>query len=114
MSKSRSESKFNIRAILGIIAGFLIILTGILTALKITPPIATTGAEITLGLWRILAGTIILISSFYISKYRKTNLIILFFGAFEVLVFIVEKDYSLLTLAPFIAILAGILGLIKK
>ena len=103
-----------IGVILGIIAGLLIIITGILTALKITPPITAAGSEVGLGIWRIFAGVLILIFSYIMKKQKMFAIIVLFLGAFEVLVFFVEKDYSLLLIAPFIAILAGILGLMRK
>ncbi|MCH7568009.1 MAG: hypothetical protein IIA87_01175 [Nanoarchaeota archaeon] len=100
--------------ILGIIAGLLMILTGILTALEITPAIAAVGLEVGLGIWRIIAGVIVLIFSFIMAKHKTASFLVIILGAFEVVVFIVEKDYSILTAAPFIAILAGILGLVKK
>jgi len=103
--------------ILGIIAGVIIIITGILTALKITPPIALQGLEVSLGIWRIFAGTIILFFVFISRKKpfaKMANVIIIFMGLFEIFVFYFEKDYSLLTIGGFIAILAGILGLIKR
>jgi len=100
--------------ILGVIAGLLMILTGVLTALKITPPIAALGLEIGLGIWRVFAGLIIVIASVKANKYPSNNFIILALGLFEILVFFLEKDYSILTISPFIAILAGILGLFKK
>ena len=101
---------------LGILAGFIIILTGILTALKITPPITLQGLEIGLGIWRILAGTVIIILVFASQKiYPKSlNFGIIIMGLFEIFVFYVEKDYTILFAGPFIAILAGTLGLINK
>lgn len=108
------KSKFTIASILGIIAGAIIILTGILTALKITPPIALTGLEIGLGAWRIFAGLIILIAAYLMPKNKLGAMIVIVMGFFEIFVFTVEKDYSLLTIAPFLAIIAGIIGIIKK
>ena len=108
------KSKFTIASILGMTAGTLIILTGILTALKITPPIALTGLEIGLGIWRIFAGLIILIGAYLIPKNKLGAIIVIVMGFFEVFVFSVEKDYTLLTIAPFLAILAGIIGIVKK
>lgn len=104
--------------ILGIVAGAIIILTGILTALKITPSIVLQGLEVGLGFWRIFAGSIILFLVFFVSREKDfaktTNIIILFMGVFEVFVFYFEKDYSILIIGPFIAILAGILGIMKR
>ena len=108
------EKEIKLSLIVGVIAGLLIILTGVLTALKITPPIAALGLEIGLGIWRIFAGLIVLIASVKINKYPSSSFIIIALGLFEILVFFVEKDYSILTIAPFIAILAGILGILKK
>ena len=103
--------------ILGIIAGAVIIITGILTALKITPPIVLQGLEVSLGIWRIFAGAIILFLVFISRKKdfaKPANVIIIFMGFFEIFVFYFEKDYSVLIIGGFIAILAGILGLIKR
>ena len=103
--------------VLGIISGIIIILSGILTALKITPPIALQGLEVALGSWRIFAGIVILFLVFISRKkpfVKLANIIIIFMGLFEIFVFYFEKDYSLLTIGPFIVILAGILVLIKK
>ena len=108
------KSKFTTASIIGMVAGALIILTGILTALKITPPIALIGLEIGLGIWRIFAGLIILTGAYLMPKNKLGAIIVLVMGFFEVFVFSVEKDYSLLTIAPFIAIFAGIIGIIKK
>lgn len=100
----------------GIIAGLIIILTGMLTALKLTPPITLQGLEITLGIWRIFAGTVILglvfISQKMYPKLMSSGIILM--GLFEILVFYFEKDYSILFIGPFIAILAGILRLSDK
>jgi len=106
------KKEIKISLIVGVLAGLLMILTGVLTALKITPPIAVLGLEI--GLWRVFAGLIVLIASVKVNKYPSSSFIILALGLFEILVFFVEKDYSILTISPFIAILAGILGLLKK
>lgn len=100
--------------ILGVTAGLIIVLTGILTALKITPGIFAAGLEVPLGIWRIFAGTLIIIFAFISKKQIPMNWIIIVFGVFEVLVFFVEKDYTILTAGPFLAILAGILGLVKR
>ena len=103
--------------IFGIIAGVIIIITGILTALKITPPIVLQGLEVALGGWRIFAGIVILFLVFISRKKpfaKLANVIIIFMGLFEIFVFYFEKDYSLLIIGGFIAILAGILGLIKR
>ena len=108
------KSKFTTASIIGMVAGALIILTGILTALKITPPIALTGLEIGLGIWRIFAGTIIVIFSIAMRKDRLYGFIPLALGIFEVFVFLFEKDYSILTVAPLIAIVSGIIGLFHK
>ena len=108
------EKKIKLSLIVGVIAGLLMILTGVLTALKITPPIAVLGLEIGLGIWRVFAGLIVLIASVNVNKYPSSSFIIIALGLFEILVFFVEKDYSILTTSPFIAILAGILGLLKK
>ena len=99
---------------LGIIAGLIIILTGVLTALKITPAIFAIGLEIALGIWRIFAGAMILVFAFISRKNLLFNWVLIFFGLFEILVFLIEKDYTILFAGPFIAILAGILGLMKK
>ena len=108
------EKEIKLSLIVGVIAGLLIILTGVLTALKITPPIAALGLEVGLGIWRIFAVLIVLIASIKINKYPPSSFIIIALGLFEILVFFVEKDYSILTISPFIAILAGILGILKK
>ena len=103
--------------IVGIIAGLIIVLTGILTALKLTPPITIQGLEIALGIWRIFAGIVILFFVFISRKEpfaKLSNTIIIFMGLFEIFVFYFEKDYSILTIGPFIVILAGILGFMKK
>jgi len=100
--------------VLGIIAGLIIILTGVLTALKITPPITAVGLEVSLGLWRIFAGSMILVFIFISRKNKIMNWVVIGFGAFEVLVFLIERDYTILFAGSFIAILAGILGLMKK
>lgn len=100
--------------ILGIIAGLIMIITGVLTALKITPPIAAVGQEIGLGIWRILAGLIVLGAAYVAQKNHKAHWAVIILGAFEIIVFAVEGDYSFWTAGPFIAILAGILGLLKK
>jgi len=108
------KKEIKLSLIVGVIAGLLMILTGVLTALKITPPIAVLGLEIGLGIWRVFAGLIVLIASVNINKYPSNSFIILALGLFEIFVFFVEKDYSILTISPFIAIIAGILGLLKK
>ena len=90
------------------------ILTGILTALKITPAIFAVGLEVTLGIWRIFAGSLIVVFVFMSRKNIRLNWIIIALGVFEIIVFLIEKDYTLLTIGPPIAILAGTLGLIKK
>lgn len=100
--------------IFGIIAGLIIVLSGILTALKITPQIAAVGLEVSLGIWRIFAGIMILVFVFISRKNRPMNWIVIAFGAFEILVYLIEKDYTVLFTAPFIAIISGIFGLIKK
>lgn len=100
--------------IFGIIAGALIIITGILTALKITPAIFAVGLEVALGIWRIFAGSLIIIFTFISRKNIMLNWVIVALGLFEIIVFMVEKDYTLLAIGPPIAILAGILGLIRK
>ena len=112
--KEEMKNKNNVAVVLGIIAGILIILTGILTALKITPPITAVGLELYLGLWRIFAGTIIVIFSITMRKDRLYGIIPLALGIFEVFVFLFEKDYSILTIAPLIAIVSGIIGLFHK
>jgi len=99
---------------LGIFAGLVIILTGILTALKITPVIAAVGLEVVLGIWRVFAGIMILVFVFISRKNKIMNWIVIAFGVFEILVFLGERDYTILFVGPFIAILAGILGLMKK
>ena len=78
----------NVAVFFGIIAGMLIILTGILTALKITPPITAVGLELYLGLWRIFAGTIVVIFSIAMGKDRLYGIIPLALGVFEIFVFI--------------------------
>lgn len=103
------RGRINVSLILGVIAGLLILLTGILTALKLTPPITAVGLEVSLGIWRIFAGILVGIFSVVMVKHKAGSSIVLLLGLFEVLVFFVEKDYSVLTVAPFIAILAGIL-----
>jgi len=108
------NKKRNVAIFLGIIAGVLIILTGILTALKITPPITATGSEVLLGLWRIIAGVVIVIFSILVVKNKFYGIAPIIFGAFEILVFFVEKDYTILVIAPFIAILSGIISLFHK
>ena len=112
--KEEMKNKNNVAVVLGIIAGILIILTGILTALKITPSITAVGLELYLGLWRIFAGTIIVIFSIAMRKDRLYGIIPLALGIFEVFVFLFEKDYSILTVAPLIAIVSGIIGLFHK
>ena len=89
-------------------------MTGILTALKITPPIFAAGLEVALGIWRIFAGSLIIVFVFISRKNIMLNWVIVALGLFEIIVFLVEKDYTLLTIGPPIAILAGILGLIRK
>jgi len=108
------KKKIQISVTLGAIAGLLIILTGILTALKITPSITAEGLEIGLGAWRVLAGTVIVGFSFFARKNISGHFVILIMGAFEVFVFFIEKDYTLLAIAPFLAILAGIIGIATK
>lgn len=103
-----------IGVVLGVIAGILFIITGILTALKITPSITAEGLEVSLGIWRIFAGIVVIGSSLAMKKYKQAGIITLALGLFEVLVFFVEKDYSILTVSPFIAIFAGIFGLLRK
>ena len=100
--------------VLGIIAGLIIILTGILTALKITPAIFAVGLEVALGIWRIFAGSLIIVFAYISRKNIMLNWVIVALGVFEIIIFLVEKDYTLLTIGPPIAILAGTLGLIKK
>jgi len=103
--------------VLGIISGIIIILSGILTALKITPPITAQGLEIGLGLWRIFAGGVILFFVFLSKKVslKKSMYIgILILGLFEIFVFYVEKDYSILMSGTFLAVLAGIIGLLES
>ncbi len=100
--------------VLGIIAGLIIILTGILTALKITPAIFAVGLEVALGIWRIFAGSLIIVFAYISRKNIMLNWVIVALGVFEIIVFMVEKDYTLLAIGPPIAILAGILGLIRK
>ena len=100
--------------IIGVIAGIIMILAGVLTALQITPEITAKGLELELGIWRVLAGIIVLGSSFYILKNKLASWVIIFFAVFEIFVFFIEKDYTLLVLGPLIAILAGILGLFNK
>ena len=103
--------------ILGIIAGIIIILSGILTALKFTPTIAAQGLEVVLGIWRIFAGSVILFFVFLskkISLEKSMYLGIIILGLFEIFVFYVEKDYSIIMSGAFIAVFAGILGLIDK
>ena len=108
------KNKLKLSLILGIIAGLIMILAGILTALKITPPITAVGAEIGLGIWRVIAGALILLFAFIAKKNPTGNFGVIILGIFEVIVFVVEKDYTILVAGPFIAILAGVLGLIKK
>ena len=96
---------------LGVFAGLLFILTGVLTALKITPEIAAVGLEVSLGIWRILAGTAILIFTFLSVKKKEMSWGIIGFGVFEIFVYVVEQDYSILTISPFIAIISGFLML---
>lgn len=103
-----------ISLILGIIAGLILILTGILTALKITPPITAVGSEVLLGVWRVFAGVLMIIFAVIAKKHLFGNTLLLIIGAFEVFVFFIEKDYTLLIIGPFVAILAGILGMFKK
>ena len=103
--------------ILGSIAGIIIIFSGILTALKVTPTITVQGLEVALGVWRIFAGSAILFFVFLSKKISLEKLMyagILVLGLFEILVFYFEKDYSILMSGAFIAVLAGILGLIKE
>ena len=100
--------------IFGITAGLIMILTGILTALKITPPIFAVGLEVTLGIWRIFAGSLIVGFVFMSRKNIRLNWIIIALGVFEIIVFLIEKDYTLLVIGPPIAIVAGIFGLMKK
>ena len=103
--------------IIGIISGIIIILSGILTALKITPSITAQGLEIALGLWRIFAGGVILFFVFLSKKNSLKTLMyigIIFLGLFEIFVFYVEKDYSILISGAFLAVLAGILGLLES
>ncbi len=100
--------------ILGFIAGLIIILSGILTALKITPAITAVGLEVTLGIWRIFAGSLIIVFVFIARKQIMFNGVILLLGLFEILVFLVEQDYTILVSGSLLAILAGILGLVKK
>lgn len=103
--------------ILGIISGIIIILSGILTALKLTPPITLQGLEIALGLWRIFAGGVILFFVFLSKKNSLKTLMylgIIVLGLFEIFVFYVEKDYSILISGAFLAVLAGILGLLES
>ena len=106
--------KISIAGTLSFIAGLLMILTGVLTALKITPEIAAQGAEVLLGIWRIIAGVAILLFAYIARKNRYYFTAVIILGLFEVLVFIVEKDYSLLTIAPVLAIIAGLVGIVKK
>ena len=108
------KTKNNIAVVLGIIGGGLIILTGVLTALKITPPITAAGLELYLGLWRIFAGTVIIIFSIAMRKDRLYGIIPLTLGIFEIFVFLFEKDYSILTIAPLMAVLSGIISLFHK
>lgn len=100
--------------IFGIIAGVLILITGVLTALKITPEITAAGLEVALGIWRIFAGVLIITFVFISRKNIVLNWAVIALGIFEITVFLVEKDYTFLVIAPFIAIIAGFLGLIKK
>mgnify|MGYP000120314283 CR=1 FL=1 len=103
--------------ILGIIAGIIIILSGILTALKLTPPIALQGLEVALGIWRIFAGSVILVFVFLSKKISFEKLMyigIIILGLFEIFVFYFEKDYSILMSGAFIAVLAGIFGLLES
>ena len=103
--------------ILGIISGIIIILSGILTALKLTPPITLQGLEIALGLWRIFAGGVILFFVFLskkISLKKPMYIGIIVLGLFEIFVFYIEKDYSILISGAFIAVLAGIFGLLES
>lgn len=100
--------------ILGAVAGLIIVLTGILTALKITPGIFAVGLEVPLGVWRMFAGGLIFIFALISKKQLQMNWVLILLGVFEVFVFFVEKDYTILTIGPFMAILAGILGLLKK
>jgi len=112
MKTSPTELRFSL--ILGIVAGLIMVVTGVLTAMQITPPIAATGAEVGLGIWRVLAGVLVLIFSFVMVKQRAMAAIVLVLGLFEILVFAVEKDYTLLIAGPIIAILAGILAFAKR
>jgi len=100
--------------ILGVVAGLIVLLTGILTALKITPGIFAVGLEVPLGVWRIFAGALIITFTFISKKQISLNWAIILLGVFEVFVFFIEKDYTILTIGPFLAILAGILGLVKR
>ena len=106
--------KIKISLILGIIAGLVIIVTGVLTALKITPGITAVGSEVLLGIWRVFAGILILTFAMMAKKFPLGNILVLLLGTFEVFVFFVEKDYTILTTGPFIAILAGIFGVLKR
>ena len=108
------KKRGKISLILGIIAGFIMILAGILTALKITPPITAVGSEVLLGVWRVFAGVLMIIFAVIAKKHLFGNTLLIIIGAFEVLVFFIEKDYTLLIIGPFVAILAGILGIFKK
>jgi len=100
--------------ILGLVGAVLIILTGVLTALKITPGIRLVGLEVWLGAWRVLAGTGILIFALLMDKTKLAKYAVLLIGCFEVFVFIFEGDYSILFVSPFVAIAAGILALKGK
>ena len=71
---------------LGLIAGLLMILAGILTALKITPPIAAVGQEIGLGIWRVFAGLIITGGAYIAIKNPKGYWAVIVLGIFEVIV----------------------------
>jgi len=106
--------KIKISFILAIIAGLLMILTGFLTALKITPPIAAVGAEVGLGVWRVIAGVIVLSAAYIGIEKRIGNWGVIIMGIFEIIVFAVERDYNVLIIGPFIAIIAGALGMFES
>jgi len=103
--------------VLGLISGALIVVSGILTALGISPPLSshiwqfTPAIAFGLGTWRIFGGALIFLGVF-LSKTTKIGYgFVLLLGLFELFVTAVEGDWTILSSGAVLAVVAGAWGL---